>query len=169
MIAFAKICKAHTAEARAPTVLDMQAGRSAMEATKEAAANVGASACSGMEKTRATLQGQVDKATAHSAADREAAETRTRERVHGAEEVKRDAMLANAAAKERASAGEYHPSQGAPGIVPGGAPVGGHVEAGVAQSRPLGAATGTGRPSAAHNPRVGGGAAPATGTGGQYQ
>ena len=140
-----------------------------MEATKEAAANVGASACSGLEKTRATLQGQVDKATAHSSADREAAETRTRERVHGAEEVKRDAMLANAAAKERATAGAYHPSQGAPGIVPGGAPTGGRVEAGVAESRPIGTATGTGRPSAAHNPRVGGGAAPATGTGGQYQ
>lgn len=140
-----------------------------MEATKEAAANVGASACSGMEKTQATLQGQVEKATAHSAADKEAAETRTRERVHGAEEVKQDAMLANAAAKERASAGAYHPSQGAPGIVPGGAPAGGHVEDGVAESQPVGTATGTGRPSAAHNPHVGGGSAHAPGTGGQYQ
>ncbi|KAE8767723.1 11 kDa late embryogenesis abundant protein [Hordeum vulgare] len=147
----------------------MQAGRSAMEAAKEAAANVGASACSGMEKTRATLQGHAEKAAAHGAADREAAATRARERVHGAEEVKRDAMRANAAAKERASAGAYHPSQGAPGVVPGGAPAGGHVEDGVAGSRPLGTATGTGRPSVAHNPRVGGGAAPATGTGGQYQ
>ena len=52
-----------------------------MEATKEAAANVGASACSGLEKTRATLQGQVDKATAHGAAEREAAETRDRKSV----------------------------------------------------------------------------------------
>lgn len=85
--------------------------------------------------------------------------------MHGAEEVKQDAMLANAAAKERASAGTYHPSQCAPGIVPAG----GHVDDGMAESRPVGTATGTGRPSAAHNPHVGGGSAQAPGTGGQYQ
>ncbi|XP_047044797.1 11 kDa late embryogenesis abundant protein-like [Lolium rigidum] len=147
----------------------MQAGKSAMEATKEAAANVGASAYSGMEKARAAVQGQAEKATAHNASDKEAAEVRMRERVRGAEEEKQNAMLANAAAKERASAGTYHPSQGAPGIVPGGGPTGGHVEDGVAESRPVGLATGTGRPSAAHNPHVGSDFPQARGTGGQYQ
>lgn len=140
-----------------------------MEATKEAAANVGASAYSGMEKTKATVQGQVEKATAHDAAGKAAAEARRQERVRGAEEEKQNAMLANAAAKERASAGMYHPSQGAPGIAQGGRPAGGLVEDGVAESGPIGRATGTGRPSAAHNPRVGSDFPQARGTGGQYQ
>ena len=94
---------------------------------------------------------------------------RMRERVRGAEEEKQHAMLANAAAKERTSAGTYHPSQGAPGVAPGGAPTGGHVEDGVAESRPVGLATGTGRPSAAHNPHAGSDFPQARGTGGQYQ
>uniref|UniRef100_A0ACD5U7C0 Uncharacterized protein n=1 Tax=Avena sativa TaxID=4498 RepID=A0ACD5U7C0_AVESA len=143
----------------------MQAGKSA----KEAAANVGASAHSGMEKTKATVQGQAEKATAHNASEKEAAGVRMRERVRGAEEEKQHAVLGNAAAKERASAGTYHPSQGAPGIVPGGGPTGGHVEDGVAGSRPVGLATGTGRPSAAHNPHVGSDFPQARGTGGRYQ
>uniref|UniRef100_A0ACD5TQ67 Uncharacterized protein n=1 Tax=Avena sativa TaxID=4498 RepID=A0ACD5TQ67_AVESA len=147
----------------------MQAGKSAMEATKEAAANVGASARSGVEKSKATVQGQAEKSTARNASEKEAAEVRMRERVRGAEEDKQHAVLANAAAKERASAGTYHPSQGAPGIVPGGGPTGGHVEDGVAESRPVGLATGTGRPSAAHNPHVGSDFPQARRTGGQYQ
>ena len=92
------------------------------------------------------------------------------ERMRGAEEEKQHAMLANAAAKERASRGTYDPSQGAPGIASGGgAPTGGHVENGVAESRPVGLATGTGRPSAAHNPHVGSDFPQARGAGGQYQ
>lgn len=147
----------------------MQAGKSAMESTKEAAANVGASARAGMGKTRATVQGQVEKATAHNASDKEAAEVRRQERVRAAEEEKQHAMRANAAAKERASAGTYHPSQGAPGVVQGHQPAGGRVEAGVAESRPIGTETGTARPSAAHNPHVGSDFEQARGTGGQYQ
>lgn len=37
----------------------MQSGKNAIESAKEAAANVGASAKSGMEKTKATLQEKV--------------------------------------------------------------------------------------------------------------
>lgn len=37
----------------------MQSGKNAMESVKEAAANVAASAKSGMEKTKATLQEKV--------------------------------------------------------------------------------------------------------------
>ena len=150
-----------------------------MEATKEAAANLGASANAGMQKTRAAVQGQVEKATAHNASDRAAAEANQRERVRAAELEKQDAMRANEAAKERATgAATYqHPSQGAPGIVDasrqgyggGAAPEGGHVEAGVGETRPIARATGTARPSAAHNPHVGSDVPQPRGTGGQYQ
>uniref|UniRef100_A0A0D9X6Q6 Uncharacterized protein n=1 Tax=Leersia perrieri TaxID=77586 RepID=A0A0D9X6Q6_9ORYZ len=143
-----------------------------MESTKEAAANVGASARAGMDKTRAAVQGQVEKATAHNAADKDAAEVRRQERVQAAEDEKRHAMGANAAAKERATGGPgaYHPSQGAPGVDKAQAqPTGGHVQDGVAESRPVGTVTGTARPSAAHNPRVGSDFQQARGTSGQYQ
>jgi hypothetical protein len=151
-----------------------------MEATKEAAANVGASANAGMQKTRAAVQGQVEKATAHNASDRAAAEAKQRESVRAAELEKQDAMRANAAAKERATGGAatyQHPSQGAPGIVDasrqgyggGAAPAGGHVEDGVGETRPIARATGTERPSAAHNPHVGSDFPQPRGTGGQYQ
>lgn len=161
----------------------MQAGKSAMEATKEAAANLGASANAGMQKTRAAVQGQVEKATAHNATDKAAADANQRERVRAAEEEKQGAMRANAAAKERATGTYQHPSQGAPGIIgddahhahahhqqPGAAvPAGGHVEAGVGETRPVARETGTARPSAAHNPRAGTDFSQARGTGGQYQ
>jgi len=159
----------------------MQAGKTAVEATKEAAANVGASANAGMQKTRAAVQGQVEKATARNASDKAAAEERQRERVRAAELQKQDAVRANAAAKERATGGaatyqHQHPSQGAPGIgaqqeYGGGrvAPAGGHVEAGVGETRPVARGTGTARPSAAHNPLVGSDFSQARGTGGQYQ
>lgn len=149
----------------------MQAGKNAMQSTKEAAANVGASARAGMDKSRAAVQGQVEKATARNAADKDAAEVRRQERVQAAEEEKQHAMAANAAAKERATggAGAYHPSQGAPGGPACGAADGGHVQDGVAESWPVGTATGTARPSAAHNPHVGSDFSQAHGTGGQYQ
>ncbi|CAO2187810.1 unnamed protein product [Urochloa humidicola] len=157
----------------------MQAGKSAMEATKEAAANLGASANAGMQKTSAAVQGQVEKATAHNASDKATADANQRERVRAAEEEKQAAMRANAAAKERATGA--HPSQGAPGIAGdaavqqgqpghGGSPVGAqHVEAGVGETRPVARATGTTRTSAAHNPHVGSDFSQARGTGGQYQ
>ncbi|KAK3123199.1 hypothetical protein QOZ80_8AG0626000 [Eleusine coracana subsp. coracana] len=154
----------------------MQAGRNAMEATKEAAANLGASATAGMHKTRAAVQGTVDKATAHNASEQVAAEATQQERIGAAEAEKQDAMRTNAAAKERAigTATYNHPSQGAPGIDAaqgggGAAPIGGHVEGSVGQTRPVARATGTGRPSAAHNPHVGSDFAQGRGTGGQYQ
>ncbi|KAL5219994.1 hypothetical protein ABZP36_024707 [Zizania latifolia] len=155
----------------------MQAGKSAMESTKEAAANVGAAARAGMDKTRAAVQGQVEKATAHNASDKEAAEVRRQERVQAAEEEKQHDMRFNAVAKERATGGPgapYHPSlQGAPGVDAQAGrhhqPTGGHVEAGVGESRPVGTATGTARPRAAHEPHVVSDFSQARGTGGQYQ
>jgi hypothetical protein len=85
-----------------------------MDSGKEAAANVGASARAGMEKTRAAVQGQVDKAAAYTTGHKEAAEVnkeaakvKMQQRVNAAEEEKQRAMRENAAAKEHASgAGE---------------------------------------------------------------
>ncbi|XP_073003360.1 18 kDa seed maturation protein [Typha latifolia] len=144
----------------------MQGGKSAVASAKETVANIGASAKAGMEKTKATVQEKVEKVTAHHPLEKEVAEQKKQERIHEAEVEKREAMERNAALKMQASAG-YHPSQGAPGQA-AGYPTGGHVEAGVAESRPIGIATGTARPTAAHNPRVGSDYPAATGTGHHY-
>uniref|UniRef100_A0A0E0MHI9 Uncharacterized protein n=1 Tax=Oryza punctata TaxID=4537 RepID=A0A0E0MHI9_ORYPU len=88
----------------------MQGGRSA--SAVEAAANVGASAWAGKEKTKAVVEGAVDKARAPDTAAKDAAEARKVDRIREVEATKRDAMRANAAAKERATAATYHPSSG---------------------------------------------------------
>ncbi|BAF24667.2 18 kDa seed maturation protein [Oryza sativa Japonica Group] len=82
----------------------MQGGRSAsaVEAAKEAAANVGASAWAGKEKTKAVVEATVDKARAPDTAARDAADARKADRIREVEATKRHAMRANAAA--------YHPS-----------------------------------------------------------
>jgi len=61
----------------------MQGGRSAsaVEAAKEAAANVGTSAWAGKEKTNAVVQEKVAKARAHDPAEKAAADARMQERV----------------------------------------------------------------------------------------
>ncbi|CAD6225538.1 unnamed protein product [Miscanthus lutarioriparius] len=61
----------------------MQGGRSAsaVEAAKEAAANVGTSAWAGKEKTKAVVQEKVAKARAHDPAEKAAADARMQERV----------------------------------------------------------------------------------------
>lgn len=93
----------------------MQGGRSAsaVEAAKEASANVGASAWAGKEKTKAVVEATVDKARAPDTAARDAADARKADRIREVEATKRHAMRANAAAKERATAATYHPSSAA--------------------------------------------------------
>ena len=90
----------------------MQGGRSAsaLESAKEAAANVGASAWAGKEKTKAVVEEKVAKARARDPAAKAAADARMEERVRGVEAAKQDAMRHNAASKERASAAEHHPT-----------------------------------------------------------
>ncbi|KAG2633942.1 18 kDa seed maturation protein-like [Panicum virgatum] len=90
----------------------MQGGRSAsaVAAAKEAAANVGASAWAGKEKTKAVVEEKVAKARARDPAEKAAADARMEEHVRGVEAAKRDTMRQNAAAKERASAAEHHPT-----------------------------------------------------------
>ncbi|PVH64146.1 hypothetical protein PAHAL_2G201000 [Panicum hallii] len=86
----------------------MQGGRSS--SAVEAAANVGASAWAGKEKTKAVVEEKVAKARARDPAAKAAADARMEERVRGVEAAKQDAMRHNAAAKERASAAEHHPT-----------------------------------------------------------
>jgi hypothetical protein len=90
----------------------MQGGRSAsaVESAKEAAANVGASAWAGKEKAKAVVQEKAAKARARDPAEKAAADARMEDRVREVEAVKQGAMRRNAAAKERASAAEHHPT-----------------------------------------------------------
>ncbi|TVU06625.1 hypothetical protein EJB05_49849, partial [Eragrostis curvula] len=86
----------------------MLLARNTMEATKDATANLGASATAGMHKTRAAAQGQMDKATARDASGKAVAEATQREKIIGAAEAeKQDAIAAPV----------RHPS--IPGIEPG--------------------------------------------------
>nr|AWJ68134.1 late embryogenesis abundant [Cleistogenes songorica] len=90
----------------------MQGGKSAsaVESAKEAAANVGASAWAGKEKSKAVVQEKAAKGRAHDPADKAAADSRMQERVRELEAVKQDAMRGNAAAKERATAAVHQPT-----------------------------------------------------------
>ncbi|GJN40366.1 hypothetical protein PR202_gb29572 [Eleusine coracana subsp. coracana] len=90
----------------------MQGGKSAnvLESAKEAAANVGASAWAGKEKTHAMVEEKVAKARAHDPAEKAAADARMQERIRSAEAAKQDAMRHNAAAKERAIAAVHQPT-----------------------------------------------------------
>ncbi|KAL6598091.1 hypothetical protein ACP70R_046512 [Stipagrostis hirtigluma subsp. patula] len=90
----------------------MQGGKStsAVEAAKEAAANVGASAWAGKEKTKAVVQETAAKVRAHDPDEKAAADARMHERVREVEAAKQDAMRHNAAAKEHANAAAHHPT-----------------------------------------------------------
>ncbi|CAA7407242.1 unnamed protein product [Spirodela intermedia] len=127
----------------------MQAGKGAMASAKETAANIAASAQSGMEKTKATVQGKAEKMTAHGPAEKEMAEERKQQMIEQAELNKQQAREQHAAEKERARVGG----------VPAGEVVG---------SNPIGTATGTGRTTAAHNPLTGGTQPAGRHTGGGY-
>ncbi|AES81475.1 putative Late embryogenesis abundant protein, LEA-25/LEA-D113 [Medicago truncatula] len=68
------------------------------ESIKETAANIGASAKSGMEKTKATFQEKTEKMTAHDPLQKEMATQKKEERVNQAELDKEAAREHNAAA-----------------------------------------------------------------------
>ena len=76
----------------------MQGGESVEGAAKEAAANLGASAWAGKEKTVAVVQEQVEKVKAHDdPAGQASAEARKEERIQEVEAEKLDAYRQNAA------------------------------------------------------------------------
>ncbi|XP_078438266.1 late Embryogenesis Abundant 4-5 [Wolffia australiana] len=119
----------------------MQSGKSAMAAAKEKAANVAASAQAGMEKTKAMAQEKGEKMRAHSPEEKEMAEERKQQVMEQAEINKQQAKEENAAERE--------------GLRATGGAAAAPTTAGVAHAKPVGAATGTGRPTAAHNPLSG--------------
>ncbi|KAK4485371.1 hypothetical protein RD792_008013 [Penstemon davidsonii] len=151
-----------------------------MQSVKETASNVAASAKSGMEKTKATVQEKVERMTASNPTEKEMATDRKEERIHHAELSKQEVREHNAAAKQGAHTGGTHSysttgqTGQATGIhqmsaLPGhgtGEPMG-HVTEGTIKSHPIGTATGTGR-TTAHNTHVGGGGNAGYGTGGAY-
>ncbi|KAK6124624.1 hypothetical protein DH2020_041638 [Rehmannia glutinosa] len=166
-----------------------------MQSAKETAANIAASAKAGMEKTKATMQEKAEKMTTRDPLQKEMATEKKEERIHGAERQKQEARAHNVATKQAAAAagggtfghagrtggGSYsYTATGVTGqptgghqmsALPGhgtGAPTGGQVTEGTIKSHPIGTATGTGRPTTAHNTHVGGGAGTGYGTGDGY-
>lgn len=127
----------------------------------------------------------MEKVTAHNPTEKEMATERKEEKIHHAELSKLEAREQNAAAtlaSKTGGGGGSYTAQGATGQATGGhqmsalpghgtgAPAGGHVTEGTMKSHPIGTATGTGRPTTAHNTHVGGGGGAGTGysTGGGY-
>ncbi|TYK25405.1 18 kDa seed maturation protein [Cucumis melo var. makuwa] len=78
----------------------MQSGRNAAEAVKESAANVGASAKAGMEKTKATAQEKVDKMRAHDPYEKEMVREKKDERIQEADLDKQQARFEHAAERQ---------------------------------------------------------------------
>ncbi|MCE3214936.1 hypothetical protein HAX54_000312 [Datura stramonium] len=133
---------------------------------KETASNIAASAKSGIEKAKAVAQEKMERMTANNPTEKEMATEKKEERVNEAEMKKQEAPQGYSTT----GTGKTHSysTTGATGhptgahqmsALPGhgsGQPAGPVVE-GVVPSHPIGTATGTQRPSAAHNTRVGGG------------
>ncbi|PIM98207.1 hypothetical protein CDL12_29317 [Handroanthus impetiginosus] len=152
-----------------------------MQAMKETASNIAASAKSGMEKTKATIQEKMERATAHNPTEKQMATERKEEKIHHAELNKQEAREQNAAARQAAPTGGSY-SYTATGVT--GKPTGGHqmsalpghgrgqpaaqVTEGTIESHPIGTAAGARRPTTAHNTHVGGGGNTGYGTGGGY-
>ncbi|KAL4271850.1 hypothetical protein GQ457_13G011620 [Hibiscus cannabinus] len=138
-----------------------------MQPIKETAANIMASATSGLEKTKATVEEKVEKATSHTQTQKEMATQRKHERIRQAELNKQEARMHNAAAKNSgeggftatgthsySTTGEHGQSTGARQMsaLPGhgsGQPAG-HVVEGSAAAHPVG----LGGATASHNTRV---------------
>lgn len=74
----------------------MQAARKAVETIKETAANIGASAKSGLEKTKATVQEKNERMSASDPMQKEMATDKKEERIHQAEMEKQEARDHNA-------------------------------------------------------------------------
>ncbi|GAU23421.1 hypothetical protein TSUD_331190 [Trifolium subterraneum] len=160
----------------------MQGAKKAGETIKETAANIGASAKSGMEKTKAAVQEKTEKMTARDPVQKEMATHKKDAKMDQAELDKLAAREHNAAVKQSTTAtvgqmgqphhttgtgtasysttGNYGQPTGAHQMsaLPGhgtGQPMG-HVTEGVVGSHPIGTNRGTDGTATAHNTRVGG-------------
>ncbi|KAK1420754.1 hypothetical protein QVD17_22601 [Tagetes erecta] len=160
----------------------MQTAKNAAASVKETAANIGASAKSGFEKTKATLQEKGERLTAHNPTEKEIATEKKEAKINQAEYEKQVAREQNATqrqATEDTCGTHSYSTTGATGhpmgshqmsALPGhgtGEPAG-HVVEGVVRSHPIGTDTGTGTTLAGHNTKTGGGAGGYT-TGGAYR
>ncbi|KAF9617978.1 hypothetical protein IFM89_039271 [Coptis chinensis] len=159
----------------------MQTGKSAMASAKETASNIAASAKSGMDKTKATVQEKVDKMSANDPIEKDMATQRKQDKITQAEINKQETREHNATARQQvggvtggtttggAHSTGMHQMSSLPGHgagQPAGQPAGQVVE-GTVQSHPIGVNAGTGR-TAAQNPRAGGDTNLGYGTGGSY-
>ncbi|KAK9055455.1 hypothetical protein SSX86_026538 [Deinandra increscens subsp. villosa] len=160
----------------------MQTAKNAAASVKETVANIGASAKSGMEKTKATLQEKGERMTAHDPTQKEMATEKKEARLNEAEYAKQVAREQNATQRQATEATGGTHSYSTTGAT--GNPMGGHqmsslpghgtgepagqVVEGVVKSHPIGTDTGTGTTVAGHNLRTGGGAGGYR-TGGAYR
>ncbi|XP_058207556.1 late embryogenesis abundant protein 46-like [Rhododendron vialii] len=83
----------------------MQTAKSAAASAKESAANVAATAKSGMDKTKATVQEKVERMSAHDPMQKDMATERKQEKIHQAECNKQEARESNAAARQAIATG----------------------------------------------------------------
>ncbi|KAJ1409877.1 Late embryogenesis abundant protein [Sesbania bispinosa] len=83
----------------------MQAAKKAVETIKETAANIGASAMSGLEKTKATIQEKTERMSANDPVQKDMATQKKEEKINHAEMNKQEAREHNAAAKQSATTG----------------------------------------------------------------
>ncbi|CAN6810219.1 unnamed protein product [Brassica oleracea var. botrytis] len=149
-----------------------------MQSMKETASNIAASAKSGMDKTKATLEEKVGllAMTTRDPVQKQMATQKKEAKINQAEMQKREVREHNAAMKEAAGGGTgtglglgsathsttghvghgtgTHQMSALPGHGTGQAT--GHVVEGTTLTEPIGTNTGTGR-TAAHNAHVGGG------------
>ncbi|KAG7554371.1 Late embryogenesis abundant protein LEA_1 subgroup [Arabidopsis suecica] len=154
-----------------------------MQSMKETASNIAASAKSGMDKTKATLEEKAEKMKTRDPVQKQMATQVKEDKINQAEMQKRETREYNAAMKEAAGAGTglgfgtaTHSTTGQVGHGTGThqmSALPGHgtgqltdrVVEGTAVTDPIGRNTGTGR-TTAHNTLVGGGGT--TGYGGPY-
>ncbi|KAG5402882.1 hypothetical protein BRARA_C00264 [Brassica rapa] len=147
-----------------------------MQSMKETASNIAASAKSGMDKTKATLEEKAEKMTTRDPVQKQMATQKKEAKINQAEMQKREVREHNAAMKEAAGGGTgtglvlgsathsttghvghgtgTHQMSDLPGHGTGQAT--GHVVERTTLTEPIGTNTGTGR-TAAHNAHVGGG------------
>ncbi|KAK7336641.1 hypothetical protein VNO77_17187 [Canavalia gladiata] len=160
----------------------MQGAKKAGESAKETVANLGASAKSGMEKTKATVQEKTERMRARDPLQKDLATQKKEEKINQAELDKQAAREHNAAAKQSATAGHMGQGHHTTGTGTGtatysttgqhGQPMGahqtsampghgtgqptGHVTEGVVGSHPIGTNRGPDGTATAHNTRAGG-------------
>ncbi|KAL0672327.1 hypothetical protein Bca4012_000307 [Brassica carinata] len=124
-----------------------------MLSMKETASNIAASAKSGMDKTKATLEEKAEKMTTRDPVQKQMATQKKEAKINQAEMQKREVPTHSTTGHVGHGTGT-HKMSALPGQGTGQAT--GHIVEGTTLTEPIGTNTGTGR-TAAHNAHVGGG------------